>query len=105
MRKCTRIARNEKMIFFQYSVYSKQLFIFSEVDPSTGNVIADIKEKLKEVKTSPDSPMQKSFKASLDVPAAGIHKEVSNSGSDEVKTRSYDACIIELLGYCKCGTS
>lgn len=52
------------------------------LDPIKGGITTDLKEKLTEAKASADSPVEKSFKGSLDVPALGIHKEVTDSGEE-----------------------
>lgn len=61
---------------------SQNKFEQAVLDPEKEGVISDLKEKLTEAKASPDSPIHKSFKASLDVPPAGIHKEISDSDSE-----------------------
>ena len=55
---------------------------FIEIDPDRQVITSDLKEKLLESRPSPNSPVEKSFKGSLDVPALGIHKEVTNSGTE-----------------------
>ncbi|XP_053387802.1 uncharacterized protein LOC123542373 [Mercenaria mercenaria] len=52
-------------------------------EPETEKLLSDIQEELNEERPSPDVKPLTSYKASLDVPSEGIHKEISNNGENQ----------------------
>ncbi|XP_060600653.1 uncharacterized protein LOC132754076 [Ruditapes philippinarum] len=52
-------------------------------EPETNKLLSDIKEELNSDRPSPDVKPLTSFKASVDVPSEGIHKEITNNGDDQ----------------------
>lgn len=52
-------------------------------EPETQKLLSDIKEEVKEERPSPEVKPLTSFKASLDIPSEGIHKEISEDGENQ----------------------
>jgi hypothetical protein len=52
-------------------------------EPETNKLLSDIKEELNSEQPAPDVKPLTSFKASVDVPSEGIHKEITNNGDDQ----------------------
>lgn len=52
-------------------------------EPETQKLLSDLKEEMKEDRPSPEVKPITSFKASLDIPSEGIHKQISDNGESQ----------------------